>query len=280
MPQEIIDDLHRAYANLWWGKSKHWIRWDKLCEVKEHGGLNFRNMGIFNDALLAKQVWRLWKLDSPILSELYKAKYHPQESILDVHLGSSPSMAWHNFWGATSLLKDGLIWKISNGDSVNIWLDNWLPGEGRRAPNNTHNNTLELHTVNQLIDHTTKTWKTELITSSFDPEDAERILAIALSDKLPEDNLVWGWTKFGNYLVKSGYWLGMNRDPNPSHEVWNIIWHSNTIPIIKIFLWRACSEILPTKGNLVSRHIGTNPMCPMCNQEVEQLTICSFPAIR
>lgn len=39
--------------------------------------------------------------------------------------------------------------------------------------------------------------------------------------------------------------------------------------MIKMFLWQACSNILPTKENLFRKHIISDPMCPVCGQETE-----------
>ena len=39
-----------------------------------------------------------------------------------------------------------------------------------------------------------------------------------------------------------------------------------------MFLWRACSDILPTRVNLARKKVQVDPRCTICNQQDE--TIC------
>ncbi|XP_059446670.1 uncharacterized protein LOC132178237 [Corylus avellana] len=94
---------------------------------KTQGGMGFRDLVCFNKALLAKQIWRLWKAPENLIAQIMKAKYYPNSTVLDAPLGNRPSFAWRSIQGASDLVKDGLVWRVGNGKSIHIWKDKWLP---------------------------------------------------------------------------------------------------------------------------------------------------------
>jgi hypothetical protein len=57
LPMALCDDLTRLIRDFWWGSERgkwkmHWVSWDVLVHPKPHGGMGFRDMRIFNQALL------------------------------------------------------------------------------------------------------------------------------------------------------------------------------------------------------------------------------------
>ena len=50
---------------------------------------------------------------------------------------------------------------------------------------------------------------------------------------------------------------------------WRRLWKMKVPNKIKIFLWHACSEALPTRCNLLWRKVLDDPTCPRCGIESE-----------
>ena len=110
------------------------------------------------------------------------------------------------------------------------------------------------------------------------PHEANAVLRIPLSTRRPEDSLIWQRTKNGIYSTKSAYWMlaesTTSSNPGPSNPtvnsgIWKDIWGLRVPNKIKHFLWRACCEALPTKKNLLSRHVTRNATCECCDWETE-----------
>ncbi|KAJ0095077.1 hypothetical protein Patl1_15891 [Pistacia atlantica] len=95
---------------------------------KASGGLGFKNLRVFNLAMLATQGWRLVKEENSLLHRLLKAKYFSGSDFLQARLGRSPSYTWRGIWEAKKWVLEGCRWMIGVGTAVNIWFDNWILG--------------------------------------------------------------------------------------------------------------------------------------------------------
>ncbi len=120
LPKTWCDEVNSLIAQYWWRQNTdkrkiHWLKWDKLCTAKEDGGLGFRNLHMFNTALLSKQCWRLLDNHQSLFFRVFKAKYFPLCSFLDAKLGSAPSFLWRSFLSGRELLLKGIRWTYKPG---------------------------------------------------------------------------------------------------------------------------------------------------------------------
>lgn len=91
------------------------MAWDKLCKVKENGGLGFKKLRDFNVAMLAKQTWRLVNNSNPLVTKLMQARYYPGTDFLNVILGNSPSYVCRSLFKAQEIVKQGGCKHIGKG---------------------------------------------------------------------------------------------------------------------------------------------------------------------
>ncbi|XP_021756104.1 uncharacterized protein LOC110721271 [Chenopodium quinoa] len=134
-PRDTIQRIQSAMARFWWGsdgfkRKTHWRSWDDMCTLKCFGGMGFKDLGVFNDALLGRQAWRLVKASNSLLGRIFKAKYYPRSEFLESSLGFAGSFSWRSIWSSKALIKEGIIWKIGNGKKVNLWSEPWVADEG------------------------------------------------------------------------------------------------------------------------------------------------------
>lgn len=99
-------------------------------------------------------------------------------------------------------------------------------------------------------------------------EDANAIMNIPLPRNQNEDQVLWHYDKKGEYSVKSGYQIALKiKFPDiPSNSEsrsnqWSVIWTLNLPEKIKIFLWRAAQNLLPTAVNLWTKKVLHEPFC-------------------
>jgi hypothetical protein len=128
----LHSQIHSLMNRFWWGsnsnsKGEHWISWSRLGLPKQLGGLGFRDLEVFNLALLAKQGWRLIQQPNSLLAQVLKGMYFPGATFLQAKIGANPSFTWRSMLNVRPLLEEGLMWRIGSGKQVRIWGDKWIP---------------------------------------------------------------------------------------------------------------------------------------------------------
>ncbi|CAN6559258.1 unnamed protein product [Malus baccata var. baccata] len=213
-PAIVCKELDTLVADFWWGnkdgaRKMHWVSKDVLGLPKDLGGLGFRNFQEFNDALLAKQCWRLVSDPNSLWARVIKARYFPRCNIWEATKGGRASWAWSSILSGRDLLKLGSHWQILGGQDVRVWVDKWLPSlpMGHPMPLGSVPVTLNLR-VSSLICPDSRRWDLNFLLPFLSDSDKQAIEDTPIGDLSRKDRIIWGSSKNGIYSVKSGYrWI-------------------------------------------------------------------------
>ena len=181
----------------------HWRGWDHLLQPKNKGGAGFRVFRMFNQALLARQAWRLWPTPESLCAQVLNARYYPSGNLVDTVFSGNASSSWLAISHGLYLLKKGLIWRVGNGRNIRVWRDNWIPRPFSYKPV-SQRGRCRIRFVASLLNGN-GSWNLEVLQRFFVPADVEEILKIRASPRLGDDVIAWGPEKHGRFTVKSAY---------------------------------------------------------------------------
>lgn len=109
-----------------WAKDSKFnpVAWDKICCSKEKGGLGIRKNAHFNNACLAKLVWKVLTEDNNLWVQIVKNKYLKNEEFLNNKIRQNYSCAWKGILKARVVVIMGLRWVVGNGEDICFWTHN------------------------------------------------------------------------------------------------------------------------------------------------------------
>ncbi|KAF4352138.1 hypothetical protein F8388_012262 [Cannabis sativa] len=138
--------------------------------------------------------------------------------------------------------------------------------------------------VNSLMKVDVREWDEDVLSDVLTTRDQELVWKIPLSTDVESDG--WFWRKESSELftVRSAYAILQQQktsmeQPNFS-GAWTKLWQLKLPPKVKDFLWRVCTNSLPTRFQLTTKHVPINSDCPMCSAAPETslhvLVCCHF----
>jgi hypothetical protein len=280
LPRGLCQHINGILRNFWWGSKEGkrktcWVAWDDMIKPKFLGGLGFRDIELFNLALLAKQAWRVLSGANSLSARILKAVYFPDTEFLQARLGNAPSRIWRSILDGRDVLEQGLIRRIGTGEATYIWTMNWLPRDSLLRPVMRVQANLP-QKVSELIDSTTMSWDMQKLHEFFAPMDRETIVNIPLSTRRQSDFWAWHYDKNGIFTVRSAYRMLVLRKNNMTacsdsvagrsstkadEKEWTALWHVQVPSKIKVFLWRLARQSLPSGDVLHHRNLKAQSTC-------------------
>ena len=240
LPVGLCHDIEMLIQKFWWGecgdcRKIHWKNWGTLCKHKFEGGLGFKDLVKFNEAMLAKQVWRLHTDRLSLFYRVFKTKFFPSGSVFTAKK-SQGSYAWQSIWRARKVIEKGMQWRVKDGNHIRLFHDNWIPGQfpTKAIPSNTE--VLNEAKVSSTIDPESREWNVELLQNGVAPFLIQKILSILICKTTQDGMIIWPCSKDGSYTVRIGYQLfyelenseeATSSNPASMKAFWNRIWKLN-----------------------------------------------------
>lgn len=289
LPLGVCNEISKCTASFWWNKGGdekkiHWICWPQMTKPKEEGGLGLKDVADFNQALLAKQVWRLMTKPNLLLSRIMKAKYYPHSDVFQAKTKPRDSWMWQSWNEAKALIQFGSRWRVGNGHNIKIWEDNWFNEGQWGKPFSPKPENCTLQKVHELLNPSDGGWNQELLNQLFTAEEVIEILKIPVSTMGSTDRLIWMPAKNGQFNVTTGYKMAQkkkkqragdeeasNRSKEDEVKMWDKVWQLNIKMKLKHFLWKACHDRLPVGSNLKKRGLLEDDMCRHCGEGIETI---------
>jgi hypothetical protein len=97
LSKTLCSELNLVMNKFWWGRQSqvrgiHWKSGDNLSLSKKKGGMGFRDLAMFNSALLAKQGWRLLQHLDSLVARIMQEKYFPSGDFMQAQWDTIPHM--------------------------------------------------------------------------------------------------------------------------------------------------------------------------------------------
>ncbi|KAF7830391.1 ribonuclease H [Senna tora] len=275
-PKDKCRKIESLMSNFFWGHNGsvpklHLHNWNHLCKPKNMGGLALCNFSTFNEALLAKQVWRTLNNNNSLASLTLSSKYLNDDG--NIIVPSNASWRWKAIFRSKEVVLSNLEWQIGDGKCIKINHHAWWP---------MLRDQQLISSVADLIKNN-GSWNTPIINRLYDANTAATIANTPLSVTGIKDKLMWTGTSDGQYRVKDAYnWIIDKRElhdhsnsstvPPPNIcPIWKIIWKFKLPFRIIMFLWRVLNNNLPACSVLIRHDMVLEDICINCGEKGESL---------
>ncbi|GKC32324.1 RNA-directed DNA polymerase, eukaryota, reverse transcriptase zinc-binding domain protein [Tanacetum coccineum] len=276
LPKGVCEEIDKLIKAFLWktdgkkggrgGGCKYSVSWKEVCKPKNEGGLGFKSLQVWNEALMAKHLWDIIIDKDSIWVKWVKGQWLKNDSIWAVEVHDHTSWGWKQILSLRNKVRNFIHFKIGNGKKFLFWFDKW----------NVYGPLCKLVYYASIMQSSLimKTKVADLISNkkwNWPRRWSERFREV-LEIQVPtineefEDKAIW-FNKKGKEKIfcVSEVWKGMKND-SPKVIWCNHVWFSQCVPRHSFILWMAIKGRLKTQDRL-SRWLTIQDMkCPLCRQ--------------
>ncbi|KAK0599781.1 hypothetical protein LWI29_008576 [Acer saccharum] len=115
-------------------------------------------------------------------------------------------------------------------------------------------------------------WNVQHLASMLPENIVEKVCSIQAGRRHSGcDRVIWGWSKCGNFSVKTAFLGLIEADSLPLWK-WSFQWKTRMPPRIRYFLWILLQGKILTNHHRAARGLTSDPSCPRCAAGIEDLS--------
>ncbi|CAL9018470.1 unnamed protein product [Prunus brigantina] len=276
------------------GKRDHLVKWERVANSKEEGGLGVGSLKEKNEALRAKWLWRFPMEPNSLWAMVVKSKYGSATNGWDANPASMVTSLnpWKDISAGYQTFLQCCRFELGNGNRVRFWEDSWVR-EGLLkdsfprlfALSSKHSLSIDCFVDSQVFPHN---WDFGFRRNLNERETAEviKLLEILEGFRLwasKRDRRRWDLEVSGYFTCKSFQSFLCNKGRVVTFPPFSRVWKAKSPPKVKVFVWLVGLGKVNTL-DLVQRKrpfMYLSPhwcvLCKYCEESVDHLFLhCPF----
>lgn len=269
LPKSILKKLNSIMFKFLWGgfykpdgRCHHKVSWQDCCLPKSEGGLDIRNIFIWNNSAILFQIWRIVQ---PASASLWVRWF---QSVLLKNKGFwTTKIPYKSSWGIRKIFNlrpqalQFIKYHVGLNSSFKFWLDPWL---GNRPLIWDHNTQVVSNAESNILSSVG-----EYLSDQNWALPSSNFLAVLLIRQNAQntrihsaDHLTWDGFKY-NSVSYSTIWNAIR--PRHATAPWfDIVWNTFSIPKCSFITWLALKDRLLTKDRMILFNMNASTNCLFC----------------
>jgi hypothetical protein len=132
IPSSVANRLERLQRNFLWGgineeNKFHLVNWSVVCSPLQNGGLGFRNLCRFNQALLGKWLWHFATERDALWRKVVEVKYGSMAGgwCTNQVMGTYGVGVWKHIRRGWECFSKFIKFEVGDGSQISFWQDIW-----------------------------------------------------------------------------------------------------------------------------------------------------------
>lgn len=117
----VLDKIKSRCIQFFWGTGKTgkkgicYVKWSLISTPKSEGGLGMRDLVQVNNAMLAKNIWKVTSGDEALWVQVLRAKYHPSSTFWLTGRRTDCTRLWKGMLHIRSVMLNFSKWMLGDG---------------------------------------------------------------------------------------------------------------------------------------------------------------------